>query len=81
MTNGTSKIHYYTKEYDGAVNGMEDPPISPFTSDMSASGDGIVAGTSFDLHPIDISYDQIFFILFSIRVDPTRVLESNPALC
>lgn len=43
VTNGTSKIHYYTKEYDGAVNGMEDPPISPFTSDMSASGDGIVA--------------------------------------
>ncbi|KAM5567429.1 fructokinase-like 2, chloroplastic [Rosa sericea] len=43
VTNGTSKIHYYTKEHDGAVNGMEDPPISPFTSDMSASGDGIVA--------------------------------------
>ncbi|KAL6186737.1 hypothetical protein ACLB2K_042856 [Fragaria x ananassa] len=43
VTNGTSKIHYYTKEHDGAVNGMEDPPISPFTSDMSASGNGIVA--------------------------------------
>ncbi|KAM0983763.1 hypothetical protein ACFX2C_011263 [Malus domestica] len=43
VTNGTSKIHYYTKDHQGAVNGMEDPPISPFTSDMSASGDGIVA--------------------------------------
>lgn len=45
VTNGTSKIHYYTKEFDGAVSGMEDAPITPFTSDMSASGDGIVAGT------------------------------------
>ncbi|XP_051145833.1 fructokinase-like 2, chloroplastic [Andrographis paniculata] len=44
ITNGTSKIHYYTKEHDGAVNGMEDAPITPYTSDMSASGDGIVAG-------------------------------------
>ncbi|KAJ8760436.1 hypothetical protein K2173_015103 [Erythroxylum novogranatense] len=43
VTNGTSKIHYYTKEHNGAVHGMEDPPITPFTSDMSASGDGIVA--------------------------------------
>ncbi|CAH2066314.1 unnamed protein product [Thlaspi arvense] len=44
VTNGTSKIHYYTKEHDGAVLGMEDVPITPFTRDMSASGDGIVAG-------------------------------------
>lgn len=44
VTNGTSKIHYYTEEEDGAVHGMEDAPITPFTSDMSASGDGIVAG-------------------------------------
>ncbi|KAL3751508.1 hypothetical protein ACJRO7_012355 [Eucalyptus globulus] len=44
VTNGTSKIHYYTKEHDGAVHGMEDPPITPFSRDMSASGDGIVAG-------------------------------------
>ncbi|XP_010415552.1 PREDICTED: fructokinase-like 2, chloroplastic isoform X3 [Camelina sativa] len=44
VTNGTSKIHYYTKEHNGAVSGMEDPPITPFTRDMSASGDGIVAG-------------------------------------
>ncbi|KAF1863993.1 hypothetical protein Lal_00031138 [Lupinus albus] len=43
VTNGTSKIHYYTKEFDGAVCGMEDAPITPFTCDMSASGDGIVA--------------------------------------
>ncbi|XP_057448085.1 fructokinase-like 2, chloroplastic [Lotus japonicus] len=43
VTNGTSKIHYYTSELDGAVSGMEDPPITPFTSDMSATGDGIVA--------------------------------------
>ncbi|KAL2559192.1 fructokinase-like 2 [Forsythia ovata] len=44
VTNGTSKIHYYTKEHNGAVNGMEDAPLTPFTSDMSASGDGIIAG-------------------------------------
>lgn len=44
VTNGTSKIHFYTKEENGAVHGMEDAPITPFTCDMSASGDGIVAG-------------------------------------
>lgn len=44
VTNGTSKIHYYTKEHNGSVLGMEDAPITPFTSDMSAAGDGIVAG-------------------------------------
>ncbi|KAF5727144.1 fructokinase-like 2 chloroplastic [Tripterygium wilfordii] len=44
VTNGTSKIHYYTEEHNGAVHGMEDAPITPFTADMSASGDGIVAG-------------------------------------
>ncbi|TYG41640.1 hypothetical protein ES288_D12G191900v1 [Gossypium darwinii] len=44
VTNGTSKIHYYTKEQNGAVNGMEDAPLTPFSRDMSASGDGIVAG-------------------------------------
>lgn len=44
VTNGTSKVHYYTKEHNGSVLGMEDPPITPFTSDMSAAGDGIVAG-------------------------------------
>ncbi|KAL0284979.1 UNVERIFIED_CONTAM: Fructokinase-like 2, chloroplastic [Sesamum angustifolium] len=43
VTNGTSKIHYYTKEHNGAVHGMEDAPLTPYTSDMSASGDGIVA--------------------------------------
>lgn len=44
VTNGTSKIHYYTEEHNGAIKGMEDAPITPFTGDMSASGDGIVAG-------------------------------------
>ncbi|KAK9164790.1 hypothetical protein Syun_005692 [Stephania yunnanensis] len=44
VTNGTSKIHYYTEKHHGSVHGMEDAPITPFTSDMSASGDGIVAG-------------------------------------
>lgn len=44
VTNGTSKIHYYTKEHNGSVRGMEDPHLTPFTCDMSASGDGIVAG-------------------------------------
>lgn len=43
VTNGTSKVHYYTKEHNAAVHGMEDAPITPFTQDMSASGDGIVA--------------------------------------
>ncbi|XP_038883603.1 fructokinase-like 2, chloroplastic [Benincasa hispida] len=43
VTNGTSKIHYYTEEHDGSILGMEDAPVTPFTSDMSASGDGIVA--------------------------------------
>ncbi|KAM0015937.1 putative fructokinase [Helianthus debilis subsp. tardiflorus] len=44
VTNGTSKVHYYTKDHNGSVLGMEDPPITPFTSDMSAAGDGLVAG-------------------------------------
>lgn len=44
VTNGTSKIHYYTKVHNGLVLGTEDAPITPFTSDMSAAGDGIVAG-------------------------------------
>ncbi|XP_042496154.1 fructokinase-like 2, chloroplastic [Macadamia integrifolia] len=43
VTNGTSKIHYYTEKDNGAVLGMEDAPITPFTSDVSALGDGIVA--------------------------------------
>ncbi|XP_006650283.1 fructokinase-like 2, chloroplastic [Oryza brachyantha] len=43
VTNGTSKIHYYTKEHNGWVRGTEDAPITPFTSDMSQSGDAIVA--------------------------------------
>ncbi|KAE9615470.1 putative fructokinase [Lupinus albus] len=45
VTNGTSKIHYYTKELNGAVSETEDDQPTPFTSDMSASGDDIVAGT------------------------------------
>ncbi|KAH7833639.1 hypothetical protein Vadar_008335 [Vaccinium darrowii] len=44
VTNGTSKIHYYTKEDNGAFVGWEEPPVTPFTHDMAASGDGIVAG-------------------------------------
>uniref|UniRef100_A0A0D9VW72 Carbohydrate kinase PfkB domain-containing protein n=1 Tax=Leersia perrieri TaxID=77586 RepID=A0A0D9VW72_9ORYZ len=43
VTNGTSKIHYYTKEHDGWVRGTEDAPITPFTGEMSQSGDAIVA--------------------------------------
>ena len=51
VTNGTSKIHYYTKEHNGAVLGMEDAPLSPFTRNMSVPGDGVVAGRTvkFDL--------------------------------
>lgn len=44
VTNGTSKIHYYTENDNGWLRGMEDAPISPFIGDMSASGDAIVAG-------------------------------------
>ncbi|KAJ4831428.1 hypothetical protein Tsubulata_023223 [Turnera subulata] len=44
VTNGTSKVHYYTKEHNGAVLGFEDARITPYTGDMSASGDGLVAG-------------------------------------
>lgn len=44
VTNGTSDIHYYTREHNGAVLGMEDGPLTPFTAEMSASGDGVVAG-------------------------------------
>lgn len=43
VTNGTSKIHYYTENDNGWVHGMEDAPITPFTGDMSISGDAIVA--------------------------------------
>ncbi|KAK7263950.1 hypothetical protein RJT34_31550 [Clitoria ternatea] len=43
VTNGTSKIHYFTEELDGSVLGMENTPVTPFTCDMSASGDFIVA--------------------------------------
>lgn len=49
VTNGTSKVHYYTADHHGSVKGMEDPPLTPFTSDMYASGDGIVAGTNYYL--------------------------------
>lgn len=43
VTNGTSKIHYYTETHNGWVRGTEDAPITPFTGDMSQSGDAIVA--------------------------------------
>jgi sugar/nucleoside kinase (ribokinase family) len=46
VTNGTSKIHYYTETHNGWVRGTEDAPITPFTGDMSQSGDAIVAGTT-----------------------------------
>ncbi|CAM0943930.1 unnamed protein product [Alopecurus aequalis] len=43
VTNGTSKIHYYTEKHNGSVRGTEDAPITPFTGEMSQSGDAIVA--------------------------------------
>ncbi|OEL34107.1 Fructokinase-like 2, chloroplastic, partial [Dichanthelium oligosanthes] len=43
VTNGTTKIHYYTEKDNGWVRGTEDAPITPFTSEMSQSGDAIVA--------------------------------------
>lgn len=51
VTNGTSKIHFYTLNDNGFVRGMEDAPITPFTGDMSVSGDAIVAGAQ-ELEPI-----------------------------
>ena len=50
VTNGTSKIHYYTENDNGFVRGTEDAPITPFTSEMSQSGDAIVAGTTYAIH-------------------------------
>ncbi|EPS69174.1 hypothetical protein M569_05592, partial [Genlisea aurea] len=44
VTNGTSKVHYYTKEFNGFVHGSEDALLTPYTAQMSASGDGMVAG-------------------------------------
>ncbi|KAI0498453.1 hypothetical protein KFK09_019339 [Dendrobium nobile] len=43
VMNGTSKIHYYTLNDNGFVRGMEDAPITPYTCDMSVSGDALVA--------------------------------------
>lgn len=43
VTNGTSKVHYYTEKDNGWLRGTEDAPITPFTGDMSVSGDAIVA--------------------------------------
>lgn len=68
VTNGTSKIHYYTKEHDGAVHGMEDAPLTPYTSDMSASGDGFVAGimtpNGSSLQSYDFMFQLCYFIFF-----------------
>jgi len=60
VTNGTSKIHYYTEKHNGWVHGTEDAPITPFTSDMSQSGDAIVAGTSF-VPPNILLKDMLLF--------------------
>lgn len=60
VTNGTSKIHYYTKEHNGAVLGMEDAPLTPYTSDMSATGDGIIAGKAMQ---ISISCQAFIYFL------------------
>ncbi|KAL6012040.1 hypothetical protein ACLOJK_002511 [Asimina triloba] len=46
VTNGTSKVHYYTETHNDFVLGMEDPPITPFTCEMSVAGDAVVAGQS-----------------------------------
>lgn len=64
VTNGTSKIHYYTKEHNGAVLGVEDAPMSPFTQDMSASGDGLVAGKSTQT----LSLVQDYTCIFSMKL-------------
>lgn len=43
VTDGTFRIHYYTREFDGAVIGTEDVLITPFTCDRTGSGDAVVA--------------------------------------
>lgn len=60
VTNGTSKIHYYTKEHNGSVLGTEDVPITPFTSDMSAAGDGVVAGNHCLFGPSCVQFTRFF---------------------
>lgn len=71
VTNGTSKIHYYTKEHNGAILGMEDVPLTPYTSDMSASGDGIIAGK-----PCIIFIQSClpFFLKFNYRITNIHIL-------
>ncbi|KAK4479817.1 hypothetical protein RD792_015356, partial [Penstemon davidsonii] len=88
VTNGTSKIHYYTKEHNGAVYGMEDAPLTPYTSDMSASGDGIVAGIAIMLIFIKISLmygfteilSHFWYTLGILWLFSILFLELNPCL-
>lgn len=70
VTNGTSKIHYYTKEHNSAVLGLEDVPLTPYTSDMSASGDGIIAGKR-----------MTTFCIFIIRSFRSLLIRDNSLLC
>ncbi|KAG9453295.1 hypothetical protein H6P81_006199 [Aristolochia fimbriata] len=38
VTDGTLRIHYYAREFDGVVVGTEDVLITPFTCDRTGSG-------------------------------------------
>jgi sugar/nucleoside kinase (ribokinase family) len=62
VTNGTSKIHYYTEKNNGWVCGTEDAPITPFTMDMSQSGDALVAGTTWYSFPYILLQDTLLLL-------------------
>ncbi|KAJ7524108.1 hypothetical protein O6H91_18G078000 [Diphasiastrum complanatum] len=59
VTDGTWRIHYYTPNFHGSVNGTEDVIVSSFSCDRTGSGDAIVAGMlrKFQLKP-DLYNDQ-----------------------
>lgn len=44
VTDGTYRIHYYTQDFHGSVEGTEDVLLAPFSCDRTGSGDAVVAG-------------------------------------
>lgn len=43
VTDGTYRIHYYTQDFHGSVEGTEDVLLAPFSCDRTGSGDAVVA--------------------------------------
>ncbi|KAJ3674296.1 hypothetical protein LUZ60_004912 [Juncus effusus] len=43
VTDGASRVHYYTREYDGFVRGDENVGLEPASKEMAAAGDALVA--------------------------------------